>query len=267
MNENFKHAHNNPFELRELLHMIRIRIKLILILVVLGIISAYIFNLYQIDYYQSDFVIRSNMITGPETVILLDDLKKIHSGSTISELSEKMNTGEEAILSIKSFNFTALSHNELNNTVHIMITTYDMSMIPEIVKGIMFHLNNNQYTQNLAATEKEKYTTILEKIQLETKELETNKKRVNAILSENSPITRLYFSPADIHFTLVQLKDLEIKIKKKLDMAQAYEIMKTAIIPTKPTGPKRIKTYLLFTVVAFVAGVFLAIILENYRIR
>ena len=172
MNENFKNAHNNPFELKELLYIIKKRSKLIFIFIVLGIISAFIYILYQANFYETNFLIRSNIITGPETVILLEDLKKVRSEGTISELSKKMNTGKEVLKSVKDFNFTALSHNDENNTVEIKISTYDRSKIPEIVKGIMFHLNNNQYTQNLASAEQEKYTTILDKIQLEAKELE-----------------------------------------------------------------------------------------------
>ncbi len=254
----------NPFELKEIILIVKKRYKIIITIIIIGFITTFISNEFSRPFYQKTINIKPSLISAGQSVIILQDIITLMGDNNFDAVSSLMDLDIETLKKIKSLEFSILKDETQDNIFEIKVTVYDSDIIVPVLHGIISFLKNNAFFQHEVILKKEKLTNLLEKIRIESQKLENTNKQLNLYLENPGKFNMAFISPYDIHLTLVNLKRQELIILTDIKQLNEFSILNEPINPTFPSGPNKTKRLLLGCFIAMGIGFFISIFIETW---
>jgi len=258
-----KYVTINPFNLGDVLGILRRKFKTVIATTLIGVVIAIIVLFSIRPYFQKSFVLKPNVISPQETVIILDDLKTLLNSEDADAASALINVEPAVISSITSM--TALVTDEHFVTVEFTSSTKE-ALITMIDKTSAYLEKHHFVVENLKREENLLDSTIAT-LEREAADLEALK---DAIQKDPRMVSSYDLSSVPYHYDIpLQMVELQ---KQKQTALQKKQLLETPFekvnnnqgnMNAHMVKPKKLNWLLLTLVISFIAGIFIAILSEK----
>ncbi len=253
---------NNSFQLKEVIKTLSKRIKFLLTLYFIGIIIAIIciliINYYYKPYYNTDFSIKSEIITAKETAVLIEDLSLLKHDKNQERFCEALNIEEKVANEIMDIKTPIIIKDNVQ-ILDITFTTYSPDIITPATKGVINYLNNIPFIKNSLENKKNHLQSFLKELDVEIKEIINTKKIIQNNLANPKVSQPLIVVPTFSNIHLISLKEKRTETLIKIDSLQGFMIVKEPLVQSQPIQPNNIKNFILANIIIILFSIVLTV--------
>lgn len=217
--------------------------------------------------FASRMIFVSDILTTSYANELTQSINQLISERNDSLLSGRFSISVAQAASLKSLTIeslnTVVNGDQVQTTFALRVKTKDRSILPDLQQGIITYLRNNEYVKPRVRQRETMYTTLIEKLDIEIKSLDSLKDR----FVKGKPISAggsgmLLVDPANIYSTLVDLTRQKLEYQNSLELFYSIQLV-DGFTPFKdPVSPKLWLSLLL----GFVAGFLLTLMMITFRV-
>ncbi len=256
--ENTSLPSEEEIDLYELFVEIRKRIKLIIAVVFLFLLTAVIYIYKAQPVYESSSLVKiPPFVSTAEAQKSIDRLNNLFKNKDYVKLENLLNLKEETLKEVISI--SARNIRGSKDTVEIVFEVKNPQVIKILEKSIVNYLNSNKLVIEFLRAKEEKLKTEIEDIERRIRSLEEIKKFISKALKNEKHI---YFNPAEIDRIIQSLSSKLFSLKMELKTLRGFEVSVEADVPENPSKPKKAIILTVAGLSGFFLGVFLALFMK-----
>jgi uncharacterized protein involved in exopolysaccharide biosynthesis len=222
--------------------------------------TAYYYSVKKV--YESKIMIRSSILIEPYAREMIDNINLFIKQHNIEELSSQLKISEEAAENLSYLDIedpvTETLEKE-NNWIFILTAkVYDPKSRPELQKGLIQYLENNEYVKVRVDQNRNLLRQYIDKINQEIQALEELKATVFKGDFFDNKNGNMMFDPTEINSKIVQLTKEKLQAESDLKLVSSVQLIQGFTKLKKPTSPK--------LSLSIVAGAFVGLILVSILI-
>jgi prefoldin subunit 5 len=121
-------------------------------------------------------------------------------------------------------------------TIEVFVT--DISILPDIQKGIVYGFDNADYVKDRLLSKKARLEELIDKTSEEIKRIDSTKKIIeNIITGKGSSSSSLVVDPSTISRQLIEMNEKLLNFKEELKFTNAVQVLQGFSQFKKPAGP------------------------------
>ncbi len=240
----------DEIDLYELWLVIKKRKAIIFITTFVFIFLAGLYLLITPSVYQSSFILKKGLLSPFQIKKYIDNLQFLLKEGRYDDLEKLLEIHSSKIEKIKSIE-ASIPRNE-KSMVQVNVEVLDPTLIKPLEKAIVAYISNQPLVQRTLSIKKKVLISMIENLKEGIKTLQE--------LQKDSKMTDLEMDPLEIQVTIKNYQDQLAGIQSDLALLRPLFLATSAVVPTKPSKPKK----KLVLAVAGVSGIFLGIFLAFF---
>ena len=252
---------------------------LIIAAVFLGISTGLVAYFTSPKIYRSRMAVTSNLLRGPDFVIVIDALQGQLKEGNIEALKKLLNIDETTLKKVnglKVFSSRTFVERQLNTAIatdqnkeeetNFVIEAYveNNDILPQLEEGMLYYFKNNYYMLDKGTRLKKELNDELNKIDQELRSLDTIKRSLNEVYSmgSSSKISSMYINdPGKIAEDIVTLYKLKMETEDRLIMTDV-KIVEKFMPYKKPYSPKPFFTVISWLFIFVITSIIIIALVE-----
>lgn len=263
-----RHASGDEIDLGLLLlkiiKKIKKNFKVVLSFLIFGLLCGLAYFFTSQPKYESTMVVNSKILTENNATNLLESLQELIDDKYYTLLASQLKIEDSVAEKVYEINVDALNEGEDESEtkeqvfLQIAVTVSDTGILPQLEKGIINFLENNQYANRRVSLKRERFTALITETQEEINQIDSLKNKVDAgLLLQGQGANVVMMEPVNIYTASIALFEKKQDYIEQLELANSIHLVKGFIAFQKPVSPK-----LMINVISGMAlGVFVAIII------
>ena len=235
-----------------------------------GALLGYFYSSIREPYYEAEMIVQQNVLTRKTYYEIISNLNALIKTQSYSDLSTELNLDKTKVQKIILIEALGLGNESLVSDTStklgipfkIYVKLTDNKVIPELRKGLVKYLNNNQYYKQKRESQLEVYKQKLAFINEQQKQLDSLKETYNRTLASMRSPTTFYnnaLNPAQLYdhaFNLaVQRESIQTWLNTEANGISVIDDFKN------PENPKSISKPM-SAFIGLAAGIILGILLS-----
>jgi len=217
--------------------------------------------------YESKMVFVSDILTTSFTNELTQNFDQLIRERNDSLLANRFSLTPIQAGSLKKIQIEGLStvanEDKVQTTFAIKVQIRQRSILPDLQKGILNYLRDNEYVKPRVRQREVMYRTLIEELDSEIKSLEILKDRfVKGESFSSGGSGMLLVDPANIYSTLVDLTRQKLEYQNSLELFYSIQLVDGFTPFKNPVSPKLYLNLL----IGFAAGFLLTLLLIVFRL-
>ncbi|MFH2143881.1 MAG: hypothetical protein ABIJ97_15765 [Bacteroidota bacterium] len=250
-----------------LLRLFKKRFILFIILLVICYLIGVLRIVYSKNYYSSELVLNSNMITNYNLSQYINNLNIIILNKDYQRFSKILDLDETVSKKIKSINSEVISDEQVivsldkNNNIEgfnslkVNLSIYDSLYIDTISEKIVNYLNKIEFVSNIYNIKRKNSTEIIAKIDEEIAELDS--------LQKINYFDKNVYISSGSHKELIDMYELKLKYSENLGNPVIKITSSTPV--NKNPGASIVLNFVIFSILAFLIYFIITFIIEFSR--
>lgn len=219
------------------------------------IASLIIGNLLGLAYYkfspsvfQSEMLISSDVLPESYAKSLADNLLKLIKEKNTQSLSSKLSITPEQASMIAGIEIKIDTPPDDMSPetpqiifLNIGVKTIDNSIWPQLEKGILDYLENNEFAKVKVEQKRKFNNQIIEKINLELSDLEKLKTQISqggTNVAQSTKENIILFDPTTVNLKIIDFNKEKLRLQNELETINSAQIVEGFTIFNKPASPK-----------------------------
>lgn len=243
--------------------------KLILACCIIGILAGVAYSLLSKKVYESKMLVSSSLLSLTYADEVLGNINLIIAEKNTERAAAELNLSQDVVKKIAFVDIESALDDKAeqlkeNEKIFLRITakTTDPSIFPELQKGLIYYLENNQFVKVRIEQRKRYYKELISKVNSELKDLEEFKQRLLKGDFFEAAKGNLMFDPTIVNSKILELTKEKINYENSLMIADNIQLINGFTASSQPRWPK--KTLSIITGAFF--GLFLAAIIIVFRL-
>jgi len=197
------------------------------------------------EIYESRMIILSDLLTESYSKEITKSLKNLIKESNTPILASRLGLTEGDAAQISSIEIEGLkkesgSEKESDRTIFIVTANIkSKEILPKLQNGVIQFLRNNEFVKVRVRQRKEECQSMIKKIGLEMRSLDSLKKRLflgEPVYAKSSEM--LLVDPTSIYSKIIELNKEQIKYKNDLELSDSIQLIEGFTVFQKPAEPK-----------------------------
>lgn len=238
---------NDEIDLLELflksVNIIQANFWLIVLFFILGsaLGLAYFYSSKKI--FENKMIISSDILTASYSRVLFETVNKHLGEGDSKRIASAFNISEDdakQISSLKIENLTKADADALKETDRYLITAevYDQSILPELQRGLISYLENNEFVKVRVEQNKTFLKEMITSTEREIKDMDNLKVRIfNGEFFQQTK-GNIMFDPTSVNSKILELSEKKIKYQNDLQISNSVQLIEGFSSFQNPVKPK-----------------------------
>jgi hypothetical protein len=222
-------------------NVIRANFWLVVVFFCIGLVLGFIFYSTSTRIYEAKMVIASGILTSSYSKNLIEKLNTHRRENNQAAMKALLNVSDEVVQKFSYADIDPLSKaDELKETDRFIITArvLDRKIFPELQKGLVQYLENNEFVKIRVEQNKNYYQQMLAKIDSEIKDMEEFKQRIINGQFFQSAKGNVMFDPTTVNSKILELTKERINLQNSLALANSVQVIEGFTPFERPVSPK-----------------------------
>jgi len=276
-NKPTSNSFNDEIDLVQLLvqvtRIIRQNLKWLFLTITIGVIFGISGYFSFKSTYTTQMVAKSRWLTNVEVQALIQILNDLIEDENYEILTKKLKQSDKEIFkdvrSIEAISVWEMNDLQIPDFVRdsifvVKLDIYDTKIVDSLEKGILHHLQNNDFVKTRVENYKKAKNEEIQKIEEEINELDSLQELINEAVAKNNQ--GFMVSPGEIYTEGIELYQSLLQAREDLQYADEFQIIEPFYIPQKPSSFNLIKSAIVGILSGVVLWVFLVIFLELRKV-
>lgn len=214
--------------------------------------------------YSNKMIISSSILTTTYANILFENANThlVENNYAILQSEFKLDTETlKEIASLKIENLTKEEGGELKESDRYLITAnvYDQSILPNLQKGVIDYLENNEFVRIRINQQRSYLTQMLSAAEKELNDLQQFKQEIYSGKFFANAKGNVMFDPTTVNSKVLELTQRRIEYKNALELINSVQLIEGFSAFKHPSKPSLLRSLLAGSLLGlFVAGAFIA---------
>ncbi len=218
--------------------------------------------------YISKMILSSDILTESYSDRITESLDNLIKEQNYKALAVRLGVKEAGAEKIKKIEIESVKEDSKNDKqveASIFIITVeitDKEILHNLQEGIINYLRNNEFVKIRVRQREFFYKSMIEKIGIEIKSLDSLKKRLfqgQPIYSKSAEM--LLIDPTSIYSKIVEFNQQQISYKNNLELVNSIQLVEGFTVFEKPAKPHK----LILAIGGFFAGLFVSLLIIAIR--
>jgi hypothetical protein len=266
-----KKSRQDEIDLLDLLlkgiNVIRANLGLLVFLTLLGAAVGLLKYYTARKVFENKMVISSGILTRSYGKVLFDKLNRRMGESDTEAVARDLKISKETLRSIKKIQIEDLAEEDVakeSDRFIVTVETYNQNSLPEIQKGLVYYLENNEFVKIRVEQNKNSLRQTLAKLDQEIAVLEEFKNRLFKGDFFQSNRGNVMFDPTVVNSKILELTKEKINLQNALELANSVQVIEGFTPFEKPAKPRLLYSLIIGTFTGFfLAG--LVIVFKSVR--
>ena len=249
MNENTNPSHYNDDEidlkdlLKKIIGALERGTKIIFLSVLLGAILGLGYFFRSPVTFQSSLVLSSNILKIENIQALFNPIGLLLDEGNLELLGQEFQVNDSIATGLQGIEVASIFEKESENEeevsyFEITATVRDSQILPELQKGIIHYLENNEFVKKRVELNQNKFETLIKQVDNELKEIDLLKKRIEegGILSSGGSNVVL-MEPSNLFEQSLLMMEKKQKYIESLALVQSIDVVKGFTPFNDPSSP------------------------------
>lgn len=191
--------------------------------------------------YENRMLISSAILTESYGKILIDNINKLLREGNIQAVSQDLKLPKETvkdITKIKTEDIPSVDESKENERFIILVETYNENILPDLQKGLVYYLENNEYVKTRVNQNKEYMKQVLAKMEQEIKDMEDFKERLFKGDFFQSSRGNVMFDPTVVNSKILELTKEKMKLQNEFSLANSVHVIEGFTPFQQPSKPQ-----------------------------
>ena len=206
------------------------------------------------NYYSTTFIASSPAINNQIVYELIEPVKYYIRNEMYDSISDKFDINEEVAKSVKSIDIDT----SMIGAVKIELLISDKENVTELKEGLMTYFNSIPYVVSSIQSRRDELDDYLTSLNDEIEDLDNLQKSVLRNLEHNENARLI--SVGGLFNEMMDLKDKKLEILEEYNSLQYFSVISENMI--FEVQKNLVKNLLVFSVIGFLIGLFLSVIIE-----
>lgn len=223
------------------INAIRANFKLLIFLVLLGGALGALRYFTSRKIFENKMVITSGILTKSYSKILFDKLNKRLGEGHIEAVSHDLKISEKALLSVKRIQIEDIVKDPVekeSDRFIITVETYDQALLPELQKGLVYYLEENEFAKVRVEQNKKYMKQVLAKLDQEISDMEKFKSRLFEGDFLQTLRGNIMFDPTVVNSKILELTKEKINLQNAFELANSVQVIEGFTPFEEPTKPR-----------------------------
>lgn len=208
----------------------------------LGLVSYYTSK----KVFENKMVVSSGILTQSYSTILVNNLNKHLSENNLNAVKSILRISDDAIKQIRIININSVIEADAskeNDRFIITAEVYDESILPDLQKGLIFYLENNEFVKVRVDQNKQYLKQVISKLDEEIRDLETLKAKIsNGDFFQGKG--SVMFDPTTVNSKILELTKEKINLQNAFTLANSVHVIEGFTEFKEPSKPRLIVSML-----------------------
>ncbi len=210
------------------------------------------------NQYSSTMLLHSSLLSNTEQINIIEDWNTLLKQGGYNVLGQRLHCDPALLKKVSAV--TAAEIQKLfvpNNPNGFVVTTIvkDNNVLDSLGRGIVYGFENNDYIKAKLASKRLNLVTIIEKIKVEIRKLDSTKTAIEySIRSENRHPSSFIFDVSTINGQLIGLNEKQLAYEDELRFTNAVQVFHPFEKFDRPVSPHLLKLLLLGAIGGFAIG-------------
>jgi hypothetical protein len=210
--------------------------------------------------YQNKMIISSTILTTSHTRVLFENVNRLVGEGNTKTLASQFNVSEDVVKKLNYLSIEGLSKvpgEEFKDSERFTITVgvSDQKIVPELQKGIIFFLENNEFAKVRVEHNRKYFKEMLAGVEREIKDLEKLKSGIADGSFFQTAKGSVMFDPTTVNSKILELTEKKIGFENGLDLSNSVQVIEGFTEFKKESKPR-------FSV-SLMSGVFAGLVLAG----
>jgi hypothetical protein len=223
--------------------IVRSNLVTIILLFLLGIASGTGYFFLSKKQYSNRMIISSSILTISYSRVLFENANRLLGEGSNATLATQFKISEDVIqklnsLSIENLNKAPGEDLKENERFLITVEVRDQNVIPELQKGILTYLENNDFVKIRVELNRHFLKQMLTSVEKEIKDLEDLKVDISDGSFFQSAKGNVMFDPTTVNSKILELSEKKIKYQNDLQLSNSVQLIDGFSVFKKESKPK-----------------------------
>jgi hypothetical protein len=203
----------------------------------LGLVSYYTSK----KVFENKLVVSSGILTQSYSTILVNNLNKHLSENNLNAVKSILRISDDAIKQIRIININSVIEADAskeNDRFIITAEVYDESILPDLQKGLIFYLENNEFVKVRVDQNKQYLKQVISKLDEEIRDLETLKAKISNGNFFQETKGSVMFDPTTVNSKILELTKEKINLQNAFTLANSVHVIEGFTEFKKPNKPR-----------------------------
>ena len=225
----------------KILSAVRSNFLLIVLSFVVGTILGLAYYYSSSKVYESKMVVSSEILTSSFTEAMVDKINRHRSEANTKAIQELLNCSDNTAKGLLRLEIDKLSQvDDLKEADKFMVTArvLDREVFPELQRGLIFYLENNEYVKVRVSQNKKYLQQMLSKVDAEIKDMEEFKEKLTSGTFFERARGNVMFDPTTVNSKILDLTKERITLQNDLELANSVQVIEGFTKFERPTSPR-----------------------------
>lgn len=216
----------------------------LIVALVIGLGLGFMYFKLVPNVYESEVIITSDILTESSSISVFTNIQKLIMENNLHTLSSSLHLSESQANAIKKIELSTIVEEKIlgqdsKTYITITIKSLDNTVWPNLQRGIIGLMENNDFVKVRVAQRKKYFTFLMTKIDHELNDLEIIKTKImDGKLSSNSTDGMLLLDPTTINSKILELNRDKINFQNSLELVNSVQVVEPFIAFRNPVSPK-----------------------------
>jgi LPS O-antigen subunit length determinant protein (WzzB/FepE family) len=200
--------------------------------------SAYYFSVKKV--YQSKMVVSSNILTSSYSKELFENINRHRGEQNTNAIKTLLNVSDSTAKNFAYLEIAKLSQtDDLKEADRFIITAdvLDKAVFPELEKGLVYYLENNEFVKIRVEQNKKYMEEMLAKVNAEIIDMERFKEKIMSGTFFENAKGNVMFDPTTVNSKILELTKEKLNLQNSLELVNSVQVIEGFTQFERPTRP------------------------------